>query len=959
MAIQGVIAPERFVGRTHELRRLTAACAAAERGLGSLTVVSGVAGIGKTRLCSELAQRAERAGLRVVIARCWADGGAPPLWPWHSIVRDIGGVGSVDLLASDAGGVGIDPDRFARFVAVTDLLADACAKTPTCLIIEDLHAADPGSLLLTRFVARSLDRLPLALVLSRRSGEPTPGGTADELLTEIASEAGSVVLHGFSRNETTRFLAGHGLRRLDSDLVSTLLGVTEGNPLFLRRVAALGPPDAGQAWPTGVRVAIEQASKQLSADAQRVLRLSAVLGIAPSLAEVVAVTGTAPAQVVEAVREAGAAGLVTTQSPDGFTFTHDLVRSALDDSLDVADRWDAHARAARVVAGDRPELAADRLARRAHHALAAASRSADDARFAVSACRDAARSMIRRFAYEQAESLLTAAVDLCEPSQIGPPSPQLLVEWAQATLLCGRVARARRRFERAVMVADEDGDPVTFAEAAAGLGGHWVIEHRELFDRTRVLGLQRAALERLPPDQHGLRCRLQARLAAEAVFDGGPVAAVEEALAAARSCGDSLAHAEALSLSHHALMDAEHTWSRLELAEELIRVASEGGHGVLSLMGLCWRAVDLLYLGDPRALQALEVVRERADALACRTIQYVVAVIDVVLLIRQGRLAEAEADALRVYEMGEAEGEVDTWNVLCGHMLEIRWIQGRETELADTAEQLAISPNLPRNEFALRAAATLIEARSGQASRARASLDSLAERGLAALPLSATWLTGMMAIVEVAVQLGDEKVAREAYDLLLPYADLPVLTAVAILCFGSTERTLGVAALTFGDVDRAIEHLDRAVVANRRLGHRPLAVMSQGALATALGRRGQPRDRARAAALLDQAIAEAESMDLPVRAEGWRAELAALHGGARSGDVPGQEDALLSQREREIAGLLADGLGNGQIAEQLFISKRTVESHLDNIKRKLCLASRHQIVAWALRRGLGSRSESV
>jgi AAA ATPase domain len=878
---------ERFVGRADELRVILAACSGATQHHGSVVVVAGEAGIGKSRLCDEVARRARDAGLTVAVARCWIDGGAPALWPWQPIVTELCGAEAAELLASDTGRPTVDPDRFARFTAVTDRLAAACERAPMCLIIDDVHAADAGSLLLTRFVVRSLHRLRLTLILSRRSGEPAPDTGEAALLDGIEREAMPLVLRHFDLGETTAFLAAHGMGRLDPDLALALLRVTGGNPLFLRRIAALGPPDATRPLPDGLHAAIDQALARLSPGARQVLRTSAVLGVTPAVSDVVDVARCDPACVLEAVDEAAAAGLVAADSPDRYTFSHELVRAALEDSLGPADRLDAHARAARLVAGDDPGVGPERLARRAHHALAAAPRSTDDARQAIASCRAAARSMVRSFAYERADALLSQAIDLHERSHLGPPPDALLVEWAKAAWSCGRLAEARARFDRAVTAAERGGDPVTFAEAALGLGGHWINDHRSPVERVRVLGLQRSALADLPPEYVALRSRLAVRLAAEAVYDGAPVGPVLAALADARRCGDAEALAEALSLSHHALLTPEFAHQRLELADELIRVASEAGHGVLALMGLCWRTVDLFHLADPRAPRALEDLRERADALACQAILYIVDVLDVMLLVRSGRLDEAEARANRCFELGTAVGEVDTFSYLGAHLLTIRWIQGRDAELLDLAEEVAASPTLVEAEFAFRAAAAAIAARAGHVDRARAGLDALTAGGLAALPQSSTWHVGMLAIVETATLLGDAPVARRAYDLLQPFAALPVMPSLAVVCLGSTERPLGLAARTFGDVDRAVAHLERAVAANHRLDNRPLVAVTRAELAETLCLRDGAGDRARAADLLARAIADADAWGMDVRAAAWRADRDAL---VASEAVPVRQD---------------------------------------------------------------------
>ncbi len=919
---------DRFVGRADEIARVREVCGALVHGDGdgALVVVSGEAGIGKSRFCQEIATHLRGLGITVVAVRCWVDGGAPALWPWQPLLAELCGPAAAELLASDAGSSTVDPDRFARFAAVTDRLAEACERNPACVVIDDIHGADVGTLLLTRFVARSLQRLPLAIVLTRRTGtgEPVEDGPAARLLEQIESEAVLLALRHLDLDETTALLAAHGLRDLDPALVGTLHRVSGGNPLFLRRIAATGGTATDRGLPEGLTAAIEQAVDGVSGPTRQILRPVAVLGLTPSVAEAAAVAETSPAEVLDAVADATRAGLVVEPGREGadrFSFSHELVRWALERALGPAVRLDAHARAAGVVVGehDGPSLAPEALARRAHHARAAASRSTADARVAVAACREAAASMVRLFAYEQADTLLSAAVELHQPPRLGAPPAALLVEWAQMALLCGRLTEARVRFDRAASAADQDADPVLFAEAALGLGGHWVDEHRTPVERARVLGLQRSAAARLPESEVALRCRLAARLAAETVYDGGSVEPVHHAVADARRlCGVSVALAEVLSLGHHALLTPEFSHSRLALADELIRVASEVGHGVLALMGLCWRAVDLFLVGDERAVRALEDLRERAEALGCQSILYILDAIDVMLLIRAGRLDEATKRAEACYELGVGVGEIDALGYLSAQVLAVHWIQGRDAELLDLAWDTAMSPTLVQVEFAFRATAALLAAHAGHVDQARGALDHLAADGLDALPRSSTWLTGMVAVVETAAALDDQDLAREAYRILLPYADLPVMPSLAVVCLGPTERPLGIAALSFGDVDLAVEHLHRAVAASRRLGNRPLAAISGAELAVALARRGAVGDAAAAADLLAASIEEAEHMGMTARGSAWRAAAAglAVDAESRRGTIRREGKTwVVAVDQRQV--LVGDMVGMAYLAELL------------------------------------------
>jgi AAA ATPase-like protein len=906
---------DRFVGRVDELHQVESAV---RRGRGRLITVAGPAGVGKTRFCEEGADRARDAGYAVVWGRCWTDGGAPALWPWHPIVSELCGADTAALLDCDAGLDSVDPQRFSRFRAVGDRLAATSGRPPTLLVIDDLHAADPGAVLLTRFVARSLHRLALVMVITHRPGEAKADSTP--LLADLEREGDPITLRCFDLDETRAFLAEHGVDHLDPELTEALHRVTEGNPLFLRRLVALDAADRTGGLPDGLRNAIDQSLRQLRPPTVRLLTVSAILGMSVRIAEAAAMVGVGHLAVLDALHEAAGAGLVRIAGAESFTFGHDLVRQTLVAKLMPGELLDTHARAAEIIRATTEPGSSDRLARQAHHAIHAAARSADDARAAVATCRAAARSSFRHFAYEQAATLLATAERLHDSACLSPAPASLLLEWANAVLSSGRLAEARPLFDRSAAAAHAEQQPVLFAEAALGLGGIWVNEHRDRVERARVLGLQREALAQLPPGHFALRCRLIIRQAAEDVYDGGPVTGVLATLEQARRIGDPRVLAEALSLCHHALLAPEHTRKCLALAEELVSVASAAGLEVLALMGLCWRTVDLFRLGDPRAERSLADLRARADLLSCHSVLFIIAAMDVMLLLRAGKLDEAEQQAVTCFQLGTQVGDADALAYHSAHLLVIRWLQGRGAELVDLAEQTANSPTLVDAELTFHATLARLAADAGQHDRARSALHRLTAGGLAAIPLSSTWLACMLAIAETAATLGDIDIARQAYDLLQPYADLPIMPSLAVVCFGSTQRPLGLAAMTFGDLDRAVEHLHHAVAANIRLANRPFTACARADLAEALRRRDASGDRQWASELLHSAIAEATAMGMTVRANTWATTLHALN---RPIVISRHTDRwLLTYHERQI--VVDDLVGMHYLAQLLAHPNATI-----------------------------------
>jgi predicted ATPase len=330
-AIEVGAAPSRpaefFVGREAELAVLTRAGARAMTGRSQVVVVSGEAGIGKTRLCAEAGERAERAGWRVVWGRCWPYGGAPPLWPWPAILTDVAGAPGRQLLARDPGTSTVDPERFARFRAVADLLTRHLEAAPTMLVIDDLHAADEGALLLTRFLARTLGRLPRLLVLAKRPTAEGGGAESDRLAHDFERDATVMPLRRFGLADTATFLEASRLgdAPVGRELARTALKLTGGNPLLLRRTVVHGSPSPGL---SGVGQAVGDAVAGLAAPSREVLALFAVLGRTATVRDIANLAGEPAAAVLDALAEAHAAGLVEPVAADRYAFGHDLIHQA-------------------------------------------------------------------------------------------------------------------------------------------------------------------------------------------------------------------------------------------------------------------------------------------------------------------------------------------------------------------------------------------------------------------------------------------------------------------------------------------------------------------------------------------------------------------------------------------------------------------------------------------------------
>ena len=133
------------------------------------------------------------------------------------------------------------------------------------------------------------------------------------------------------------------------------------------------------------------------------------------------------------------------------------------------------------------------------------------------------------------------------------------------------------------------------------------------------------------------------------------------------------------------------------------------------------------------------------------------------------------------------------------------------------------------------------------------------------------WLPALFGLAETAARLEDRATALEVEALLRPCASLPLMGSLAIVCFGATARSCGLAQRTYGALDAAVATLEDAVVQQRRLGHLPMVAITSADLAETLVRRGADADAARADFLLDAAIERGTAMGLDARVAAWHA----------------------------------------------------------------------------------------
>lgn len=236
-----------LVGREKEKRDLEGGLDAAESRRGALALIYGEPGIGKTFLTDAVAREAEARGFVVEWGRCWEAFGAPAYWPWIQVLRGVLRSAKLDDITREtlagimpelraAEHAELDPKqaRFQLFDRISTVLHEASQRAPLLVVLDDLHAADPSSLMLLHFVARDLRGSRIFVIGTCREHEARLSAEKSDAFAQVAREATIVQLRRFGRDDVRALLALHHVGEADVDAV---LSTTEGNALFVSEVA--------------------------------------------------------------------------------------------------------------------------------------------------------------------------------------------------------------------------------------------------------------------------------------------------------------------------------------------------------------------------------------------------------------------------------------------------------------------------------------------------------------------------------------------------------------------------------------------------------------------------------------------------------------------------------------------------------------------------------------------------
>lgn len=979
--IESTLPEDAFIGRQTELTALDAALERTLAGQGRILLLSGAPGIGKTRTAQELAARAESRGLQVLWGRCHEEPGTPLYWPWLQLLggwlEDADETRLAEALGDDAGIIAellpelrqrladlpspapvSDPAqaRFRLFDAITRFWQRAAQRQPLVLILDDLHWADTASLKLLEFLARELTASPLLLLGAYRDIELSRHDPLSDTLATLSRlpYCQRLALGGMSPEETEQFLGTFGSTFSLTAIATAVYQHSEGNPLFLRELTRHllqeGLPADGRlpSIPAGIREVIGQRLNRLSEHCIRILGMAAVIGRRFELELLSGLDETlTEAELLDVLDEALNAHIIEElPQPGRFQFSHALIRETLYEELSTTRRLRLHRRVGERLQELHRHDPNPHLPQLAHHFAQAA--PAGTAEQAIDYAERAGARADALLAYEEAVHFYRLALQLQEQylPQDGEYRCRLLLALADALNRAGASVDAQDTYLQAAELARSLGLTArrtveTFARIALGFeNAGWRVGHSGV----RAIALLEEALARLHPEEERLRAELLAALGRANIYCDRPQqanTAFRQAVRLARRLNEPRTLFNALSAIVPARYWPEQLEERLAAAREGLDLVQQVGHpewAVGQLTG--WYFGDLMEYGDfETARRVLDIHLRVVETFREPFLQTVALSTKTLLVIHQGRFAEAERLARETMSVARRFSPVHAEGVYGVHMFTLRREQGKLGELLPVLRHFV--RNTP-DTATWRPGLALVYAELDLTEEARAEFETLAADDFAAIPHDALWSTSLTYLAEVCAHLDDAERAEWLYRHLLPYAGRNIVTGAHTVCLGSADRFLGLLAMTRHQWDQAERHFQAALAMDERTGGRPWLAHSRYQYARLLVRRKQPE---RASPLLEAALETAGELGMAAlerRCETLREKLVTR---------PVYPDGL-SAREVQVLRLLAAGKSNREIAEQLFVSPNTVANHVRGILTKTRTANRTEAAGYAVRHGL-------
>jgi DNA-binding CsgD family transcriptional regulator/tetratricopeptide (TPR) repeat protein len=992
-----------MVGRDGELAQVERALEVAASGRPALVLVRGEAGIGKSRLVREAIARAEASGSAILHGACLDLGGdGLPYLPIVEALRRLGQATAPDRLREllgpaapelsslvpDLAGPGPAAERIATSATVDrarlferflGFLGRLGSDVPALAVVEDVQWIDPATRDLLTFLVRNVTTEPIVAILTCRTDDLHSGHPVLAWMAELGRAPGAIRLDldRLSSTSVRHLLEAIEDGPVPQDVLDSVWRRSEGHPLFVEELFEAASTANGERPPSLVEVLLGRVAA-LDSDTLTVVEALAVAGRPVDGRLIGLVVERSGREVGAALREATTHGVLVALPDGSHAFRHELLREIVERELSTGERRELHEQFARQLEAH-PELGADSPAGRTgelarHWALT--DRPVEAHRAAI----DAAGAAEDVHAFADAQRLLERAIGL--EGQLPPEAAPSVAERidvrrraAQAADLSGQFEQATEMVREALALTDPTEDPTLAGLLHARLGyltwsrgdGEGALEeHREAVRlvpaeppttaRANVLGALGGALM-------GLGRWAESRVVCEAAIDCAVRAgAVPEESRARNMLGSDLV----------ALGEID---AGLDELRESHRLASPGPDELFVVtahnLGLNLLAADRL----DQALDAASTGRAAARAAGLeRRHGMDLAALTGDVLLRLGRWDEAEVATSEGLALGQRDQGTPYLAVVRSRLLAERGAAEEARRTLATIDRATLDPDTGVYFATVAAKTALLDGRPRDAvAEVDGGLSFLEGMGdvVWGIPLLALGLRALAELAETARASRDEagladaiqrsatlrkRLVAAAEQTLPPSAVAWVATATAEFARadGSATPETWTAAIAAWDAapdpaEAAYVRFRHAEDALRRAGVRAdVAAELQAAWRTTVQLGAAPL-RADIEVLAGRARIKLDA--------GPGADIAATAAGAEpaSDDRAGARAGLphgLSAREVEVLRLVAAGRSNGEIAERLFITRKTAGVHVTHILNKLGVSNRVEAAMAAGRLGL-------
>jgi predicted ATPase/DNA-binding NarL/FixJ family response regulator len=991
----------KLVGRQLDLTALHMLIDRKNSGQGQMILISGEAGIGKSRLVTETKIYAAQSDFLLLEGQCFQTDSAYPYAPlldlfrsyfaryaptslaenMHPFVSTLSHLlPDLALLFPDLATIpaqpSIEPEEEKRrlFAAMTHFFTEQAAQQPVLLVVEDVHWCDDLSLDFLLHLIRRCRNVPLLFLVTYRSDELHP--RLKKWLTHLDRER---VAHEFSlvrlsRSDVAAMLDAMLVSKqgVDDNLVGTLSTLSEGNPFvveeLLKSLMTTGElVNVNGTWkltvrqasiPWSLQDAVRQRTERLSADARRLLLFAAVAGRRFNVALLQQVLRYDEAHLLPLLKELMAAQLVMEESADQFAFRHALTQQAIYRELLVRERQVLH----RSIAETLEHLSTSSLLHEKYlEDLAYHCYEAGIWEQAMAYAQEVGEKALTLYAQQAAIDHLSRAVDAAHHLSQTPPA-QLYQARGQAYETLGDFDRARGDYERALETATTAHQSNLEWQSMLSLGflwtgrdydqaGVWFRKALDLADELGDFTLRARSLNRLGnwlantgQAEEGVQAHHEALRTFETLQDTQGMAETLDLLGMAYGfSGDS-----ANSVKHHGR------------AVDLFRTLNDHQSLLSSLAGRAIHSAPEAIETTYSALRTRdECVQDTTEALRLarqtnsQTGEAFVEIVTTQVYFSFGEFGPALTHAQEAMRIATAI-EHQQWMIATYNALGQLYILMLEPALAISALEagLALSQTLGsafwiRNLTSYLALGYMLRQ---EIARADAALKTIMPRerkpgDLAERQIARIW--GELALVQ-----GEPRIALQITEYLLastpgeqrsqPIPHLLKLKGEALVMLSRFE-----------EAENAFENAKRGALAR----HAPSVLWhvhrSFGHLYHRLKREELAQREYTAARLVIEALA-ATIDETALQEHFLRTALASIPQGKSLSPqaITRSMYGGLSAREREVTRLIAQGTTNREIASRLVVSERTAEAHVSSILGKLGFTSRTQIVAWAIEKEL-------